>query len=194
MSSPSDLKLIQGTGVGEGADGDIAGVVGMLARALLACTENLQSRSAAPAPRGSNGMGWGCLAKAIYAERTRRSKFFDADLFGEPAWDILLDLLVSDETGEPRSVKALCLSSKVPEATALRHIAKLTESGLIKRTPDKIDRRRAFLSLTPQGKCKMQAYLASMPPIGDHVEKLVRSFLTKAARSDAHQGELAEAG
>ena len=42
-------------------------------------------------------------AREIYAARRRRHKYLPADLFGEPTWDILLDLYVAArEAGLPR--------------------------------------------------------------------------------------------
>ena len=116
----------------------------------------------------------GPLAHAIYQERTRRANFFPPKLFGEPAWDILLDLYAAAESNELRSIKEACLASNVPEATALRYIEELVEYGLAQRKPDRTDKRRKYLSLTPLGERQMRDYLASMPPIGDSGEDLIR--------------------
>ena len=39
------------------------------------------------------------LARTLYAERRRRDRTFPVDIFGEPSWDILLDLFVAREKG-----------------------------------------------------------------------------------------------
>ena len=119
----------------------------------------------------------GRLAQEVYRERSRRAEFFPSELFGEPAWDILLDLYAAAKASELRSIKSACLSSNVPEATALRYIDQLAAHGLVERKPDRTDKRRKYLSLTPLGERKMHDYLASMPPIGDQGEDLIRHLL-----------------
>jgi len=100
-------------------------------------------------------------AVEIYRSRRRRDAAFgqDADLFGEPAWDILLDLLDADAHGRRISVTSASLASSVPATTGLRMIAILEERGLIARTDDPLDRRRSHVSLTGKGRAVMQAAL-----------------------------------
>jgi len=155
--------------------GDPPGLVSSLrtlARAMLTITEGADS--AAGVSRNGERRQVGRLAGELYRERLRRSEFFPADLFGEPAWDILLDLYAASKANELRSIKSACLSSHVPEATALRYIDQLVALGLVERKPDRTDRRRKYLSLTPLGERKMHDYLASMAPIGDAGEDLIR--------------------
>jgi DNA-binding MarR family transcriptional regulator len=97
----------------------------------------------------------------IYRSRRRRDAAFgeDADLFGEPAWDILLDLLDADAHGRRISVTSASLASSVPATTGLRMIAILEERGLVVRTDDPLDRRRSHVSLTTKGRAVMQAAL-----------------------------------
>jgi len=169
VSSPTDL-----TGFTRGrplirAD-DPPGLVSSL-RTLARAMLNLTESGAEP---GADRRQSGQLARALHRERERRAEFFAADLFGEPAWDILLDLYAAAKAGELRSIKSACLSSHAPEATALRYIDQLVGHGLVERKPDRTDKRRKYLSLTPLGERKMQDYLASMPPLGDTGEDLVR--------------------
>ena len=94
----------------------------------------------------------------IYRSRRRRDAAFgeDADLFGEPAWDILLDLLDADAHGRRISVTSASLASSVPATTGLRMIAILEERGLVVRADDPLDRRRSHVSLTAKGRAVMQ--------------------------------------
>lgn len=174
MSSPTEFRRNgeERSWVRAGDPPGLVSSVRTLARAMLALTGQGEP------PNGLNGAGdrrqWGKLASSIYHERTRRSDFFPAELFGEPSWDILLDLFRAAKANELRSIKSVCLSSRVPEATALRYIAQLAAHGLVERRPDKTDARRKFLSLTPLGMGAMQDYLSSMPPLGDTGEDLIR--------------------
>ena len=181
MSSPIDLRPFVSARPLVRAD-DPPGLVSSLrtlARAMLALTEADQAERAEPRANGERRQ-WGKLARSLHRERARRADFFPPELFGEPAWDILLDLYAAAKANELRSIKAICLSSQAPEATALRHIDQLTARGLVERKPDRTDRRRKYLSLTALGERKMQDYLASMPPLGDHGEDLIRYLVLTA--------------
>lgn len=99
------------------------------------------------------------LARSLYRSRRTRPRVFDDDaLFGEPAWDILLDLFIADSEKKPLSVTSACIGASVPTSTALRWLAILEERGLLWRENDKADARRVFLHLTGEGYAKMVAY------------------------------------
>jgi DNA-binding MarR family transcriptional regulator len=114
------------------------------------------------------------LAKETYDARQRRKSYFRDDLFGEPAWDILLDLYIQEGVGKRVSVTAACIGSGAPTATALRYIKLLVEDeGLVERRGDPKDGRRSWLSLTSQGAELMGEYLANekmVPP--PHIPKI----------------------
>ncbi len=97
------------------------------------------SRPALPDPR---------LVRRIINQRQMRGKFFDPELFADPAWDMLLDLTAARVENIRVSITSLCIASCVPPTTALRWIGHLTEAGLVKRVEDQSDRRRAFVALT----------------------------------------------
>ena len=145
-----------------------------LAWAMLSLTDANGAQAGLPGKAADDRRQWGLLARNIHRERSRRANYLPAELFGEPAWDILLDLAYAAKANELRSIKSACLSSQVPEATALRYIEQLVRFGLVERIDDKTDRRRKFLRLTGLGERKMEEFLASMPPLGDHGEDLIR--------------------
>lgn len=146
--------------------------VGRLARTLDALTE--RTRVAAPSfdlgqrisDRPSDYIGMPALAPiggeavrtdtpAITATQVRdllrarriRADFLPGDLFADPAWDMLLDLLAAKLEHERVSVSSLCIAAAVPPTTALRWIRTLTDKGLVERQADPHDGRRIFIAL-----------------------------------------------
>ena len=90
------------------------------------------------------------LAHTAYRDRRRRCALFGDDtLFGEPAWDILLDLFIAGIRQKRVAVTSACIGAAVPTTTALRWLKILEEKGLIAREEDAEDARRTFLRLSP---------------------------------------------
>lgn len=90
--------------------------------------------------------------------RRNRARFFDGDLFADPAWDMLLELYAA-ELGQRRlAVTSLCIGSGVPATTALRWIRTLENKGLLVRSADPRDGRRVFVSLSETAVRSMSAY------------------------------------
>ena len=102
------------------------------------------------------------LVRRIIRQRQLRARFFDAELFADPAWDILLDLTAARAEHKRVSVTSLCIASGVPPTTALRWIAQMTEAGLLERVEDEADRRRAFIALTDRTAEAMARYFAEL--------------------------------
>jgi DNA-binding MarR family transcriptional regulator len=87
-------------------------------------------------------------AKEHYKARRQRDKIFgDLQLFGEPVWDMLIDLFIATEEGRTVSITSLCMASGVPSTTALRWIGILEDHAIVQRRSDPTDARRFFLSL-----------------------------------------------
>lgn len=88
-------------------------------------------------------------ADSHYRLRRRRDSVFGMPgLFGEPAWDVLLDLYLAHLDQRTVSVSSACIAACVPPTTALRYLTRLERSGLLKRKPDPTDNRRVLVSLT----------------------------------------------
>lgn len=101
--------------------------------------------------------------REILRQRRNRDRFFDAELFADPAWDILLELYAA-ELGQLRiSVGSVCNGSSVPPTTALRWINLLERKGLIQRRADPRDARRVFLSLSSSALQAMESYFRTVP-------------------------------
>lgn len=105
---------------------------------------------------------WVELARQSYEDRRRRTKIFRSEeLFGEPAWDILLDLFIAAKERRRVSVTSACIGSAVPSTTALRWIAILEKQGLLVREADPGDARRVYVKLSARGYAAMLEYFAS---------------------------------
>jgi DNA-binding MarR family transcriptional regulator len=83
--------------------------------------------------------------------RRLRERLLPREIFGEPAWDILLDLYAAQLEGKAVSISSACIASAVPTTTALRWLSKLVECGLIERSLDASDARRAHVRITDDG-------------------------------------------
>jgi DNA-binding MarR family transcriptional regulator len=138
--------------LGESALGDSGGETAALALHGTADPAELLApapQTPAPDPR---------LVRRILRQRQQRSRFFDAELFADPAWDMLLDLTAAREEEKQVSVTSLCIAAGVPATTALRWIGQMQHAGLFQRVEDKADRRRAFIALTDTAAHGMARY------------------------------------
>jgi hypothetical protein len=115
----------------------------------------LESRQSSRSPRGPSHSINGPSAEAmlrtaikIYKFRQRRAKLFPGEIFGEPAWDIILDLFIARLNGRKISITSACIGSNVPSTTALRWIQLLGDYGILERTQNDFDRRGSFLKLS----------------------------------------------
>ncbi len=100
-------------------------------------------------------------ARKVYDKRRRRSALFgNGELFGEPAWDILLDLYIAYAENKPVSVSSACIGSAAPPTTGLRWLGVLAENELILREHDPDDQRRVLVRLTERGIAAMDKYFS----------------------------------
>ena len=127
---------------------------------LAARMLQLSDQLAPQPPAEAEGWLLGQLARQIHGRRRSRAEWFPTAAFGEPAWDILLELYASESDERTVSVKGACVGADVPATTALRHLDLLEEAGLIKRLPAEADRRMLIVKLTDEARVKMTAYLA----------------------------------
>lgn len=98
------------------------------------------------------------LVQRIIRQRRLRDRYFESELFADPAWDILLDLTAARAEHRRVSVTSLCIAAAVPATTALRWIAQMTEMGILVREQDDEDRRRAFIALSDSAADGMARY------------------------------------
>lgn len=127
---------------------------------IHSASENKAARNgAAPIASQSQRGQHAKLARDIYEIRRKRAAIFgNADLFGEPAWDILLDLYIAHADQKPVSVSSACIGSLAPATTGLRWLGVLTDCGLVKRMHDPEDQRRVLVVLSERGLAAMDRY------------------------------------
>lgn len=104
-------------------------------------------------------------AKAVrrmLRQRRMREQYFPADLFADPAWDMLLDLFAARLERQPVSVSSLCIAAAVPATTALRWIKTMTDAGLFIREADPHDGRRIFIALAEGAFDAMARYFEAL--------------------------------
>lgn len=129
---------------------------------------NVRSRRRARRPvsvrRSEDWSAHGAFARELLTSRRLITRYFDADLFADPALDILLDLYAAHSEGKKVGTSSACIAAAVPPTTALRWIARLKDMKLVEDQPDPDDGRRKWLMLTPAAHAQMTAYLERINP------------------------------
>ena len=103
--------------------------------------------------------------RQVIRARRLRARFFDEELFADPAWDMLLDLLQAEIAQHRVPVSSLCIAAAVPATTALRWIKTMTDAGLFKRRADPHDGRRVFVELSAGASEAMRRYFREVGKI-----------------------------
>ena len=147
----------------EGSKNSLSRQAELLRESLSSALKIVDQMSGVPIVRVSDHEISEREVRALIRLRRNRDRFFDAEIFADPAWDILLELYAA-ELGQLRvSVTSLCAAAAVPPTTALRWINQLEERRLISRRPDPTDARRHFIELTYKGIEGMNAYFRTIP-------------------------------
>jgi hypothetical protein len=126
-------------------------------------TSSLDYRMAAADADGNQA---GELARArawadrLYAERRRRDALFPPDLFGEPAWDLLLAMFTAREKGQPMILCRAYKAAGVSDTTGRRLLDKMEEEGLITRRRAPRSRKMRVVELTDAAVARLIDYLA----------------------------------
>jgi DNA-binding MarR family transcriptional regulator len=102
------------------------------------------------------------LACRIYDARRTRDRLLNSELFGEPAWDMLLALYCLPCRGERLATTALSLAAETAPSTGLRWQNTLMSEGLIERGPEQFDARRQLVRLTAKGRTFLEKYLTRL--------------------------------
>lgn len=125
------------------------------------------------------------LARSLYRERRLRDRYLTGDLFGEPIWDMLLDLYVARFEMKDVHVTSLCAASCRPLTTALRWIAVLEERNMVRRINSPHDKRVQYLELTDDAFHRMRWYLSRIAAErGENSEAFMLGSAVRLAASD----------
>jgi DNA repair protein RadC len=100
-------------------------------------------------------------ARAALVRRRHRAKLFgELRVADGPAWEMLIDLYVSQLEGKSLCVGSLCVTSGVPMTSAARLLTKLLDTGLVRRVRDPDDRRRRLIALDDATCLKLDRYFS----------------------------------
>lgn len=100
--------------------------------------------------------------RSVIRARRLRSRYFPEELFADPAWDMLLDLLQAEIAHLRVPVSSLCIAAAVPATTALRWLKTMVQQGVFVRRADPHDGRRVFVELAPEASAAMRRYFAEI--------------------------------
>lgn len=94
--------------------------------------------------------------------RRDRARYLSPNLFAEPAWDMLLDLLHAELAYRRVSVSSVCLAGGLAATTGLRWLKTLEREGLVVRRVDPHDARRTFVELSPDTSKALRSYFVDV--------------------------------
>jgi DNA-binding MarR family transcriptional regulator len=100
--------------------------------------------------------------RSVIRARRLRTRYFAEDLFADPAWDMLLDLLQAEIAQLRVPVSSLCIAAAVPATTALRWLKSMTDKGIFVRRADPHDGRRVFVELSRDASVALRRYFAEV--------------------------------
>ena len=99
-------------------------------------------------------------ARQLFEERQLRAEHLPlSDLFGEPAWDVLLFLFVSQAQGKGAKIEGLAIAARMPVTQALRWLERLEQREMVFAFRDEENEGEVFLRLTSKGHSAMSQYL-----------------------------------
>lgn len=130
-----------------------------LARILRSLNDAASGESAEAPTQASFSHECVILARRLKSGRNQRAQFFKEDLFGEPAWEMMLALYIADGEGYRLKISDVCNESGVPATTALRWMDKLIDIGMARRIPNRLDARSSYIEGTEALRSQMTEYL-----------------------------------
>jgi predicted transcriptional regulator len=130
--------------------------------ARLSTGPNANARRMEPMPAAELPQVSVEIVRSVIRARRLRGRYFPEDLFADPAWDMMLDLLQAEISHLRVPVSSLCIAAAVPATTALRWLKTLVQEGLFVRRADPHDGRRVFVELAPQASQALRRFFADV--------------------------------
>jgi DNA-binding MarR family transcriptional regulator len=115
--------------------------------------------SAVLQPEKRYEIAYRAAVRSFENRRLRAGYFSSHDIFGEPAWDILLDIYIHQFQNEEVNVKNASVGSGARASTKARWLQVLEDQNLISLAQNSADLRSRFIRLTPKGFEIMTRYL-----------------------------------
>jgi DNA-binding MarR family transcriptional regulator len=147
----------------EKLSGEVSRLAGTLARL------SAEALPTAPSTARDQHGQLGQVQTVIKARRLRSRHFPAAEIFADPAWDMLLILYHAELLQNRITVSSLAGSAAVPPTTAMRWIGCMVKQGLFVKRPDRFDARRIYVELTEQASAGMRAYFQDLQLLVDPV-------------------------
>ena len=97
------------------------------------------------------------VSAAIRAWR-ERACYLPAELFSDPAWGMLLELLHAEIENRQVSLRRVCKASAASTPSAIRWLKVLEDRDLVIRQADPLNSRNEFLELSPKGSAALRLY------------------------------------
>lgn len=101
-------------------------------------------------------------AKKHFRDRQLRTQYLSRGIFGEPVWDTLLVLYISEFSGRRLTVGRLADWIETPLSTTQRGIAYLEKERLIAKEGHPDDKRMAYVRLLDKGRTVLDDYFAAV--------------------------------
>jgi hypothetical protein len=119
-------------------------------------------RAIEPVPAGDVPPLSAETVRSVIRARRTRTRYFSEELFADPAWDMMLDLLQAEIAQLRVPVSSLCIAAAVPATTALRWLKTMVSQGVFVRRADPHDGRRVFVELAPDTSRALRRYFAEV--------------------------------
>lgn len=105
------------------------------------------------------------VAEKLLFDRNMRRQFMAPEIFGEPAWDILLSAFLAEHYKTNPTVVGACTVCHIPFLIGFRWFKVLEELGMMARytvKPPNDDLQIEYARLTPVGLAAIESYLGTL--------------------------------
>lgn len=98
-------------------------------------------------------------ARKHYQSLRYRNQFFgNPELFGDPGWDMLVDLFIAIEEGRRLTAAELCAEAGVPLSTAYRWLTLMESRGLVVRSLSENNLQQSTVIISAQAREDMKRF------------------------------------